>query len=1031
MQGKSGQSSFRDRTQEFQSVTDRLRKSFAPSFNGPSSSGSSGGKLDGPRSAASVQSEFNKRASKIGLGIHHTSQKLGKLAQLAKRTSVFDDPALEIQELTAAIKQDITGLNSALIELQLHCNSQNESGNISSDTTTHSTTVVDNLKNRLMSATKEFKEVLTMRTENLKVHENRRQLFSSTTSKESTNPFVRQRPVAAKSAANASTAPPPWANDSASSSQLFPRKQTDKESRPLLQQQQQQVVEQQDTYMHSRSEALQNVESTIHELGNIFTQLATMVSQQGELAIRIDESMDETLSNVEGAQGQLARFNPPPSLSVSLRRTTMASLTPGILLKLLQSMNSATKVTGDHRSALLQVIGIVPALAGSDLSSNQGFYVQLSDSLNSTYVSLSDHDTDLILTNRLQLGQFAYVDRFNFDSPVPRVLGIRPIAGRHPFLGTPEPLVARVSTSKREFVIQPVSDSDQSADFMAIYLSNKQQEQVVRNDNKEAKIEKARPSRQPLAPRDNVNTRGNLNSNSISDEAKKISDRPASRFSSPAGAKRSVSVGKKNPASAERDPSLAGKGKRSGSPAPSKCVVPSLIVAKEEDRKASKEAVIIVPSRYRQPSPVGQRRQPSPNARRASLSPGRRLSGGVKDSAAKKKMAGRVAGISKVSEALIGSGKGNRKGWDESPVVEQKEKPAAKNKPDLQSFIRTQAALARRLSDAKGGIPNGGDDSSSNEKTKSGSLKDLVVQERPSCAAAPGITVHEKKWTDGSVSLDAVSSDLARLGKEALQRKVLASAAAAAALEEAIATESLVRKLSMFAELASTSKVGSPLPAIDRFFSIYDEVVKSTTLSESIASNRNSDTCYNDQIPTEQSKPVSLWVEAALATDLSVVSLLAAQDNETPSALQKSLSKRRYTPAKSHLKISPSSPQSTAGVGTWMKGHGMKETVELAVSLQSEMQMWFLQFVEKALDAGFRVFGECAATGGKLPIDCGSIAAVLSQLKRVNEWLDGVVSRRNELKEKVDGLKRKIYGFVIQHVGTTFDNPTPLASSSS
>nr|GEY18126.1 syntaxin-32-like isoform X1 [Tanacetum cinerariifolium] len=36
----------------------------------------------------------------------------------------------------------------------------------------------------------------------------------------------------------------------------------------------------------SRAEAVDNVESTIHELGNTFTQLATMVSQQGELAIR-------------------------------------------------------------------------------------------------------------------------------------------------------------------------------------------------------------------------------------------------------------------------------------------------------------------------------------------------------------------------------------------------------------------------------------------------------------------------------------------------------------------------------------------------------------------------------------------------------------------------------------------------------------------------------------------------------------------------------------------------------------------------
>uniref|UniRef100_A0A6N2N856 t-SNARE coiled-coil homology domain-containing protein n=1 Tax=Salix viminalis TaxID=40686 RepID=A0A6N2N856_SALVM len=300
--------SYRDRTQEFLSVADRLKKSLSSANNVASSSGGSSTKADATRSAVAIHSEFNKRASKIGLGIHQTSQKLAKLAKLAKRTSVFDDPTLEIQELTAVIKQDITVLNSAVVDLQLLCSSQNESGNISSDTTTHSTTVVDNLKNRLMTATKEFKEVLTMRTENLKVHENRRQLFSSTASKDSSNPFVRQRPLASRTAANASQAPPPpWANGSVSSSQI-PSKQSDVESQPLLQQQQQQMVPLQDSYMQSRAEALHNVESTIHELGNIFTQLATMVSQQGELAIRIDENMDETLSNVEGAQGQLVRY---------------------------------------------------------------------------------------------------------------------------------------------------------------------------------------------------------------------------------------------------------------------------------------------------------------------------------------------------------------------------------------------------------------------------------------------------------------------------------------------------------------------------------------------------------------------------------------------------------------------------------------------------------------------------------------------------------------------------------------------------
>lgn len=312
MHSRSGQSSYRDRTQEFLTVAERLKKSLSSGPNAQSSN--AGSKLEGPKSAVSIQSEFNKRASRIGLGIHQTSEKLAKLAKLAKRTSVFDDPTVEIQELTAVIKEDITALNSAVVDLQLVCNSQNGTGNISSDTTSHSTTVVDSLKNRLMSTTKEFKEVLTMRTENLKVHENRRQLFSSSTSKDTTNPFVRQRPLVSRTTSDSAAPPAPWANDSASSSQLFPWKKmngdpSSSSSLPLLhQQQQQQMVPVQDNYMNSRAEALQNVESTIHELSNIFTQLATMVSQQGELAIRIDENMDDTLANVEGAQGQLLKY---------------------------------------------------------------------------------------------------------------------------------------------------------------------------------------------------------------------------------------------------------------------------------------------------------------------------------------------------------------------------------------------------------------------------------------------------------------------------------------------------------------------------------------------------------------------------------------------------------------------------------------------------------------------------------------------------------------------------------------------------
>ncbi|XP_068644938.1 uncharacterized protein [Aristolochia californica] len=56
-----------------------------------------------------------------------------------------------------------------------------------------------------------------------------------------------------------------------------------------------------------RAVALQNVESTISELDGIFMQLATMVTQQGELAIRIDDNMDESLANKKSAGGALLK----------------------------------------------------------------------------------------------------------------------------------------------------------------------------------------------------------------------------------------------------------------------------------------------------------------------------------------------------------------------------------------------------------------------------------------------------------------------------------------------------------------------------------------------------------------------------------------------------------------------------------------------------------------------------------------------------------------------------------------------------
>ena len=369
----------------------------------------------------------------------------------------------------------------------------------------------------------------------------------------------------------------------------------------------------------------------------------------------------------------------------------MATLNPGILLKLLQSMNTNTKPTGEHRSALLQVIGILPTLSPSlnnstnnsnssinnssatsnlDLWPNHGFLLQVSDSKNSTYITLSDRDTDLVFSNRIQLGQFIYVDRFVFDSsfPLPSATGIRPVQGRHPFIGSPEGLTIRVSKEKRDFVIQPVVDCNDSIDPILALLQKKRVETKAIKEN---------------------------------DEKENIGVTPK-RFTSPASNKRAVSAGRRDKErEKERDPSpMVGKLKRSASPVPSKCVVPSLAAAKatEDGRRAGREAAIVVPSRYRQQSPTVGRRAASPAGRRMSLSPARRLSGGGGSSGNRKKSIGGGSGGTgnlKVSEWSLGkSGSGGRKSWDEGgETIKEKGNLGGSlknNKPDFQAIIRTQ-----------------------------------------------------------------------------------------------------------------------------------------------------------------------------------------------------------------------------------------------------------------------------------------------------------------------------------------------------
>jgi syntaxin 5 len=83
--------------------------------------------------------------------------KLSRLSALAKRSSVFDDHTAEIDNLTAAIKQELQQVNASISDLQRAAAAQHGGG--SRQAGEHAAAVVDALRGRLKDATAEFKEV--------------------------------------------------------------------------------------------------------------------------------------------------------------------------------------------------------------------------------------------------------------------------------------------------------------------------------------------------------------------------------------------------------------------------------------------------------------------------------------------------------------------------------------------------------------------------------------------------------------------------------------------------------------------------------------------------------------------------------------------------------------------------------------------------------------------------------------------------------------------------------------------------------
>lgn len=232
------------------------------------------------------KSSFSTQAAKIRAALNATTSKLQRLAKLAQsKAYAFGDPVKDIDELSFVIKEDIKNLQMAVQDMQSQLR-QRQGGNTKQERE-HSETVVSSLKANLASTATTFQDVLQTRAQSMQVQQDRRGQFSSQNSAAS---YTR--------------------NNMLIPGLDIPLKGEEEEEEDLCGSPNDTVINvtalahatPQNDYLESRAVAVEQIQKTMLELGQIFEQLADTVEHQKLQMQAIDGHVTTTLVHVDEAQ---------------------------------------------------------------------------------------------------------------------------------------------------------------------------------------------------------------------------------------------------------------------------------------------------------------------------------------------------------------------------------------------------------------------------------------------------------------------------------------------------------------------------------------------------------------------------------------------------------------------------------------------------------------------------------------------------------------------------------------------------------
>lgn len=269
---------------------------------------------------------------------------------------------------------------------------------------------------------------------------------------------------------------------------------------------------------------------------------------------------------------------------------------------------------------------------------------------------------------------------------------------------------------------------------------------------------------------------------------------------------------------------------------------------------------------------------------------------------------------------------------------------------------------------------------------------------------------------------------------------------------------------SIYAELSSSAREEDPQSTVEQFLSLYTGLTQAGLVADSLLKALPSEDGGAEPVEpplseellkaaADSQKHAVSWVRAALASDLSPFTLYrrssakcaagaAGAGSAAPLVVLDGGSKTPASggpPVKTRLPrlaisggggatVLRGKPKAAAAAlvnsppPEWDRGEGLEEVAELARSLRVESRDWFLGFVDRFLN------GEVDPADLS---DKGRVASMLSQLKRVNDWLEevgrpmvageecggGSGTEGNQVPpEMIDRLRKKIYEYLLTHV---------------